>query len=81
MGDASVSVRLAEGGRIVIPANFRKAMGVKEGDSLILELEDDGLRLRTRAEGLRHARKVLAPFLTRPSLAEELLEDRARAND
>ena len=81
MGSTSASVRLVEGGRIVIPARFRKAIGAKEGDSLILELHDDGLKLTTRAAGLRRARQILAPFLTGPSLTDELLEERARADD
>ena len=76
MAQSTVSVTISEGGRIVIPATFRKAMGVKDGDKLLLRLDDSGLRVMTRAEGLNWAREILAPYLTGPSLAEELLADR-----
>ena len=81
MEETVTCVKIVDGGRIVIPARFRKAIGAKEGDSLILSLERNELKLMTRAEGLRKAREILAPFLTGPSLADELIEERAQAND
>ena len=61
----STAVRVAEGGRIVIPAEFRKALGLKVGDKVILVLEGephptpgnqacpgDGAPLRTRGVSL-----------------------------
>lgn len=81
MNETVACVRIVEGGRIVIPANFRKAIGAKEGDTLILQLDETGLKLMTRAEGLRKAREILAPFLIGPSLTQEMLEERAQAND
>src|SRR5207248_1536702 len=33
-------VKLGEGGRVVIPAEYRKALGVKPGDDIVLRLQD-----------------------------------------
>jgi AbrB family looped-hinge helix DNA binding protein len=33
--------RLNENGRLVIPASFRKALGINSGDEVVLRLEDD----------------------------------------
>ena len=42
--------RVNENGRVVIPASFRKALGIKIGDEVVLRIEDDELRIST----LRH---------------------------
>lgn len=36
-------VRLAEGGRVIIPARVRTRLGLAEGDVLIGEVADDGI--------------------------------------
>jgi len=52
----SVRTKVAEGGRVVIPAEFRKALGLAVGDEVILRLEDHELRLITfSSEILEHA--------------------------
>ena len=35
---APVSVRITRGGRVVIPADYRHALGLKEGDEILLSL-------------------------------------------
>ena len=35
---------LGQNGRMVIPAAFRKAMGIQVGDEILLRVEDDELR-------------------------------------
>jgi AbrB family looped-hinge helix DNA binding protein len=40
-------MRVNENGRIVIPANFRKALGIEPGDEVVLSIEDDELRIST----------------------------------
>jgi len=39
-------VRLGEKGRITIPASIRKALGLREGDRLILSVEREAVVLR-----------------------------------
>jgi len=47
--------KMGEGGRLVIPAEYRKALGVKPGDELVLVLEENSLRVLTPHEGIRRA--------------------------
>lgn len=76
MEDSVVSVRLSEGGRILIPAKFRRALCLKDGDLLVLEVDGDSLRLKTRAASIAHAIRVAAPYMNGSSMAEELLAER-----
>jgi len=36
-------VTLGKAGRLVIPAEFRRELGLEDGDELILRLDDEGL--------------------------------------
>jgi AbrB family looped-hinge helix DNA binding protein len=69
--------RLNQNGRIVIPASFRKALGMKIGDVIVMSLEDEELRISTIKRRIeqaqRHARKYLKPGT---SLADELIAER-----
>ena len=62
----------------MIPAAFRKELGLKPGDDLLIELEDGCLRLRTRAQGLKRAQEIVGKYLGRggPSMADELIAER-----
>ena len=52
-----LDVQLGPGGRIVIPAVFRKAMSIKEGDRLMARVVDGELRLITPEMAIRRAQK------------------------
>ena len=45
--------RIAPGGRVVIPAEYRKALGVKVGDHVVIELQGDERRLRSRRAAIK----------------------------
>ncbi len=45
--DTEARTRMNENGRLVIPAPFRKALGINPGDEVVLRLEDDELRITT----------------------------------
>jgi len=72
--------RINENGRVVIPAAFRKALGLNPGDEVVFRLEDDELRITTLkqriARAQRHARKYLKPGT---SLVDEFLAERREA--
>ena len=72
-------VRVNENGRIVIPAAFRKALGINVGDEVVARVEDDELRITTVkgriARAQRSVRKYIKPGR---SLVDELIADRRR---
>jgi bifunctional DNA-binding transcriptional regulator/antitoxin component of YhaV-PrlF toxin-antitoxin module len=64
---------IADAGRVVIPAEFRKALGVE----VLISRDDHGLRITTLRDAIRQAQDYFAS-LARPEvrLSEELLRDR-----
>ncbi len=55
--------RIAESGRISIPAEFRKAMGLEAGGQVIIELADGELRIRTIDETVARAQALTRELL------------------
>ncbi len=71
------TVRLGSNGRLVIPAEYRKALGVGEGDELVVRFEDGELRLSTRKTALRRAQERVRRYVPEGvSLADELIQER-----
>jgi antitoxin PrlF len=72
--------RVNENGRVVIPASYRKALGIEVGDEVVLRIEDDELRITTQQRRIqqaqRRARQHLKPGT---SLVDELLAERRKA--
>lgn len=56
---AKNSVTLGEGGRVVIPAAYRKAMQLKVGDELVLRMKDGELRIFRQQEALRRLQEKM----------------------
>ncbi len=75
--DTETRTRVNENGRVVIPASYRKALGIKAGDEVILRMEDDELRITTMKRRIeraqRHIRQYMKPGV---SLADELIAER-----
>lgn len=75
----STHVEVGAGGRVVIPAAIREAMGVKEGDRLVARFEDGELKLMSKRLALQRAQELARRFV--PSgvrLVDELIADRRR---
>ena len=74
-----ISTRIAQGGRLVIPAEYRRALGLKEGDEVILRLIDSELRITGRSAAVRKAQAAIRKHIPEGrSLVQELIEDRRR---
>lgn len=75
----SVRTRVSAGGRVVIPAPFRDALGVKEGDAVIISYEDGEVRISTIDERIRRAQAMVAKLgIPRDrSIVDEFLAERA----
>lgn len=70
-------VNVTEGGRLVIPASFQRALGISPGDTLLMDIEAGELRLRSIAVALREVQaQVQALNPTGRVLSEELISDR-----
>ena len=73
--------RVSENGRVVIPASFRKALGIAIGDEVVLELKEDELRITTPQQRVPRARERARKYLPKGvSLSKELLAERREAS-
>ncbi|HEU5440984.1 MAG TPA: AbrB/MazE/SpoVT family DNA-binding domain-containing protein [Ktedonobacterales bacterium] len=71
------TTHISEGGRIVIPAEFRRALGLHVGDEVVLRLEDGELRLYTVQQAIARAQQIVAAHVgNTPSMADELIAER-----
>ena len=75
---AEYPVRLGDRGRLVLPAEIRRALELEAGDELVARLDDEGVRLVSRRTLARQARGSLARLAPGRDLVAELLEERRR---
>jgi AbrB family looped-hinge helix DNA binding protein len=73
----TVRVKLGEDGRISLPAAYRRALGLRPGDELIVQLQDGAISVTSTKLGIERARRMLGRYLkTKESLADSLIADR-----
>jgi AbrB family looped-hinge helix DNA binding protein len=69
--------KLGKGGRIVIPTEYRRELGVEPGDEIILHLDKEGLRLYTPDQAVARAQALVRRYVPgEQSLSEELISER-----
>ena len=73
--------KVISGGKIVIPAELRRELGVKDGDSIVIERDERGqLVLKSYAQVVKEVqaafRAMIAPY--EGSIVDELIADRRR---
>ena len=79
--DQETRLRINQNGRVVIPASFRKVLGLKGGDEIVLRVEDDELRITTLKKRLARAQERIAPYLEKDTrLSDELIAERRAAS-
>jgi antitoxin PrlF len=75
---------IAEGGRIVIPSAYRRALGLKVGDEVILRMADGEVHILTRGQAIKKAQALVRKHVPgQKSLVRELIRERrgAAANE
>jgi AbrB family looped-hinge helix DNA binding protein len=74
-----ILVKLGSNGRLVIPSDYRQALGLKDGDNVIITLEPAGLRVTTPELAIKQAQTLVRQYVPEGvSLVDELLEERRR---
>lgn len=74
---SGIRARIAEGGRLVIPAELRRALGLEVGDEVIVRVEDNELRILTRSEAVKRAQSLVRRHVKGSrSLVDELSAER-----
>ncbi|MGC1962652.1 MAG: AbrB/MazE/SpoVT family DNA-binding domain-containing protein [Candidatus Sulfotelmatobacter sp.] len=73
--------RINENGRVVIPASFRRALGIQPGETVVLRIEDHELRITTLRQRLAKARQLVQKHVpSTTSLVDELIAERREAS-
>lgn len=73
----SRAVKILDGGKLVIPAGFRRALGLNVGDTVILDIADGQLNLRSRTSAVAEARRMMRDLVPDgESLVDELIAER-----
>jgi len=73
-------MRVNANGRVVIPAAFRKRLGIRAGDQVELRVVDDELRISTLRRNMERAQRLIRKYVKRgESLVDELIAERRRA--
>jgi len=77
IGLNTTKVRIAEGGRVVIPAGFRRSLGLEVGQEATLQLIDDTLVLMNPRQAIRRAQALVRKNVSKDvSLVEQLIAER-----
>ncbi len=76
---AAVKTKLGKGGRVVIPADYRKRLGIEPGDEIIVSFKDGEIKITTVREAVRRAQEIVRRFVPEGvSLVDELIQERRR---
>ena len=62
---------------MIIPAEFRRALGFEDGDEVILHVDEDGLRISTPAQAISRAQSLVRRYVPEGSdLSGEFVAER-----
>ena len=77
MSENGIRAKIGLGGRVVIPAGYRRALGVKPGDEVILSLADGEVRMSTLERAIERVQALVRRYVPADvSLADELISER-----
>ena len=75
----AIKTKLGKGGRVVIPAAYRKRLGIEPGDEIIVSFENGEIKITTVREAVRRAQEIVRRFVPEGvSLVDELIQERRR---
>jgi AbrB family looped-hinge helix DNA binding protein len=74
--------KLVSGGRLQVPADIRRALGLSDGDAVTMRVVDGELHVVPARDAVDRARERLRSYLPEGvSLVDELIADRRAAAD
>lgn len=69
--------KVIAGGRIALPADIRRSLGLQNGDTVLFEVNGDEVRIRSARSALRRVQERLRAFAPKEGLvSEELIAER-----
>jgi AbrB family transcriptional regulator, stage V sporulation protein T len=74
----SYHAKVIKGGKIVIPAELRREFGFKDGDTLVLEREGNGLVIKTYEQVIREVQAKVKRLIKTPFTVDDYLAEKYR---
>ena len=72
-----IRTKVGQNGRIVIPKEYRRRLGLESGDEVIMSLDEKGLHLYTSAQAVARAQELVRRYVPEGrNLADELIAER-----
>ncbi len=71
-----IKTKITEGGRVVIPVEYRRALQLDIGDEILFTLNDGEITIIPRKEALKRAQDIVSRYCSSRSLADELIAER-----
>jgi AbrB family looped-hinge helix DNA binding protein len=72
-----VRAKVNESGRVVIPIQFREALGIEPGDEVIFSSDGETFRIETQKQRIRRAQERVRQYIDPSrSLVDELIAER-----
>ena len=69
--------RVIAGGKIVLPAELRRDLGIKDGDSLVIERDEEGgLSIKTFEQVVREERRSFRAIVGADYTVDQFLAER-----
>jgi len=76
---SKIKTRLGRGGRIVVPAQYRRALGIEPGDDVLLLLDESGLHVLPVRQAVARAQALVRKYVSPGKrLSDELIAERRR---
>ena len=73
----SQAVKVIDGGKLVIPAQFRRELGISVGDTVVVEMVDGEMHVRSLSAAVRRAQAIVREFVPDGiSLVDQLIDER-----
>jgi bifunctional DNA-binding transcriptional regulator/antitoxin component of YhaV-PrlF toxin-antitoxin module len=69
--------RIQDGGRLVVPVELRRELGLQTGSDVVLDVVNGALRVRTMEQVVKDAQAMMRRYVPEGvSLVDELIADR-----
>ena len=74
----TATTKIVDGGRLILPAEFRRALNLQKGDSITLQLEGNEVRMRSTREVVHQIQSKMKKYKIEGSIVDDLIAERRR---
>lgn len=73
----AMGTKVQDGGRLVVPAELRRTLGLQTGTEIVMDVVDGALRVRTVAQAIKDAQALVRRYSPAGRMAsDELIAER-----